>query len=99
MGGIKEIMNGTPLPNWAKLVMFGAGLGILIGVNQASVQSLKLSQAETTKAVNELRVEMRDKLVGRTEFALLITQVDSQARRLDILEQHAFGISGGRNGK
>lgn len=87
MNDVKGWMNGMPLPNWLKLVVLGAGLGIVIGVNQSSVAALQETQRATTAEIRELRQDVRERLVTRQEFDLLVKQVQGVVRRVEISEE------------
>jgi hypothetical protein len=70
-----------------KLVVLGAGLGIVIGVNQSSVAALQETQRATTAEIRELRQDVRERLVTRQEFDLLVKQVQGVVRRVEISEE------------
>lgn len=79
-------MNGAQLPNWTKLVAVGFALASVWFANQNTVHELQRAQIEITKAIGEVRLEMRERLVTNAEFAILRERVESNARRLDALE-------------
>lgn len=82
-----SLLNGAPLPNWVKLIVLGALVGIIWGGQQNAVSRLRETQEETTQAVNELRLEIREKLVTEKEFLLLGQRVESNSRRIEAMER------------
>lgn len=79
-------MNGAKLPNWVKLVGVGFAVASIWFTNQNVVHELQKGQTEIADGIKDVRLEMRDRLVTNTEFALLAQRVESNARRLDAIE-------------
>lgn len=81
-----KLLNGTPLPNWVKLLALGASVGVIAGVNHNMMDGLVKSQDKTTAALEELRVEIRDKSATKNEMFLLSQQLETLSHRIDALE-------------
>lgn len=75
-----------------KLIVIGGAAGIIWAGQQSAVSQLQIGQKETTVAINELRLEMRERLVTKSEFDIMSARVESNARRIDTLEQKQMGI-------
>lgn len=86
---LMRLLNGAPLPDWLKLLVLGAVVGIAIGVNQMSIRTLSSGQIEMKQEIIGLREDMRTILVPRAEFDFLKDRVSDQKRRLELLEERA----------
>ena len=84
------ILDGAPVPNWVKLLVVGGVCGTIWATQQSAVTQLQRGQIETTAAINELRVDIRERLITRSEFELLAQKVEANARRLERLDSGRY---------
>lgn len=82
---MKGLLNGAPLPNWVKLVVLGAVVGIAIGVNQSAVSTIAKGQEQLRAEVVALRFDMKEAMIFRDD--VLRVRLDSLERRIESLER------------